>query len=300
MSKSYHIPVLLKESIKGLNIIPDGVYVDATFGGGGHTKEILNHLNSSGKVIAFDQDADSIENQIDDKRLKLIKSNFKYLTNHLNYLQINKIDGLLADFGISSYQIDTEIRGFSIRFDSELDMRMNKDQKKEAKQILNNYSSDDLNYIFKNFGELNNYKKVTQKIISHRSKQKIITTGDLINILKPISPPKNNNKFLSKIFQAIRIEVNDELSVIKKLLEASSQYLNKGGRLVCISYHSLEDRLVKRYIQNGSFNQQVESDIYGNKNTYFRKIGKIVTPSEYELNKNKRSRSAKLRIAEKI
>lgn len=300
MSKSYHIPVLLKESIKGLNIIPDGVYVDATFGGGGHTKEILNHLNSSGKVIAFDQDADSIENQIDDKRLKLIKSNFKYLTNHLNYLQINKIDGLLADFGISSYQIDTEIRGFSIRFDSDLDMRMNKDQKKEAKQILNNYSSDDLNYIFKNFGELNNYKKVTQTIISHRSKQKIITTGDLINILKPISPPKNNNKFLSKIFQAIRIEVNDELSVIKKLLEASSQYLNKGGRLVCISYHSLEDRLVKRYIQNGSFNQQVESDIYGNKNTYFRKIGKIVTPSEYELNKNKRSRSAKLRIAEKI
>jgi len=300
MSKSYHIPVLLKESINGLNILPNGVYVDATFGGGGHTKEILNHLNSSGKVIAFDQDADAIENQIEDKRLKLIKSNFKYLTNHLNYLQINKIDGLLADFGISSYQIDTEIRGFSIRFNSDLDMRMNKDQKKEAKQILNKYSSDDLNYIFKNFGELNNYKKVTQTIISQRSKQKIVTTGDLINILKPISPPKNNNKFLAKIFQAIRIEVNDELSVIKKLLEASSQYLNKGGRLVCISYHSLEDRLVKRYIQNGSFNQLVESDIYGNKNTYFRKIGKIVTPSKYELNKNKRSRSAKLRIAEKI
>ena len=300
MSKSYHIPVLLKESIKGLNIIPNGIYVDATFGSGGHTKEILNHLNSSGKVIAFDQDDDAIENQIDDKRLKLIKSNFKYLTNHLNYLQINKIDGLLADFGISSYQIDTQIRGFSIRFDSDLDMRMNKDQKKDAKQILNNYSIDDLNYIFKNFGELNNYKKVTQTIISQRSKQKIITTGDLINILKPISPPKNNNKFLAKIFQAIRIEVNDELSVIKKLLEASSQYINKGGRLVCISYHSLEDRIVKRYIQNGSFDQQVESDIYGNKNTYFRKIGKIVTPSEYELNKNKRSRSAKLRIAEKI
>ena len=234
MNSKYHVPVLLKESINGLNILPNGVYVDATFGGGSHTKEILNHLNSSGKVIAFDQDADAIENQIEDKRLKLIKSNFKYLTNHLNYLQINKIDGLLADFGISSYQIDTQVRGFSIRFDSDLDMRMNKDQKKEAKQILNNYSSDDLNYIFKNFGELNNYKKVTQTIISHRSKQKIITTGDLINILKPISPPKNNNKFLSKIFQAIRIEVNDELSVIKKLLEASSQYLNKGGRLVCI------------------------------------------------------------------
>ena len=300
MNNTYHVPVLLKESINGLNILPNGVYVDATFGGGGHTKEILNHLNSSGKVIAFDQDADAIENQIDDNRLKLIKSNFKYLTNHLKYLQINKIDGLLADFGISSYQIDTQIRGFSIRFDSDLDMRMNKDQKKDAKQILNKYSSDDLNYIFKNFGELKNYKKVTQTIISQRSKQKIVTTGDLIRILKPISPPKNNNKFLAKIFQAIRIEVNDELSVIKKLLEASSQFLNKGGRFVCISYHSLEDRLVKRYIQNGSFNEQVESDIYGNKNTYFRKIGKIVTPSKDELNKNKRSRSAKLRIAEKI
>ena len=254
MNNTYHVPVLLKESINGLNILPNGVYVDATFGGGGHTKEILNHLNSSGKVIALDQDADAIENKIDDNRLKLIKSNFKYLSNHLKYLQINKIDGLLADFGISSYQIDTEIRGFSMRFDSDLNMRMNKDQKKDAKQILNKYSSDDLNYIFKNFGELKNYKKVTQIIISQRSKQKIVTTGDLIRILKPISPPKNNNKFLAKIFQAIRIEVNDELSVIKKLLEASSQYLNKGGRLVCISYHSLEDRLVKRYIQNGSFN----------------------------------------------
>ena len=300
MNKTYHIPVLLKESIEGLNILPSGVYVDATFGGGSHTKEILNNLNSSGKLIAFDQDADAIENQIYDKRLKLIKSNFKYLTNHLKYLKINKIDGLLADFGISSYQIDTQIRGFSIRFESDIDMRMNKNQKKDARHILNNYSSDDLNYIFKNFGEVKNYKKVTQIITNQRSKQKILTTGDLIKILKPISPTKNNNKFLAKIFQAIRIEVNDELSVIKKLLEASSQYLKKGGRLVCISYHSLEDRLVKRYIQNGSFNQQVESDIYGNIKTSFKKIGKIVTPSEDELNKNKRSRSAKLRIAEKI
>ena len=298
--QNLHKPVMLNEitsfipNNKSINV------VDATFGGGGHTKEILNNLNSSGKVIAFDQDVDAIENQIDDNRLKLIKSNFKYLSNHLKFLKINKIDGLLADFGVSSYQIDTQIRGFSIRFDSDLDMRMNKDQKKDAKQILNKYSSDDLNYIFKNFGELKNYKKVTQIIISQRSKQKIVTTGDLIKILKPISPSNNNNKFLAKIFQAIRIEVNDELSVIKKLLKDSSQYLNKGGRLVCISYHSLEDRLVKRYIQNGSFNQQVESDIYGNIKTSFKKIGKIVTPSEDELNKNKRSRSAKLRIAEKI
>ena len=300
MNSTYHVPVLLKESINGLNILPNGVYVDATFGGGGHTKEILNNLNSYGKVIAFDQDVDAIENQIDDNRLKLIKSNFKYLTNHLKYLKINKIDGLLADFGVSSYQIDTQMRGFSIRFDSDLDMRMNKNQKKDAKQILNKYSGDELNYIFKNFGELKNYKKVTQIIISQRSKQKIVTTIDLIRILKPVSPPKNINKFLAKIFQAIRIEVNDELSVIKKLLESSSQYIKRGGRLVCISYHSLEDRLVKRYIQNGNFNQQVESDIYGNIKTSFKKIGKIVTPSEGELNKNKRSKSAKLRIAEKI
>ena len=300
MNNTYHVPVLLKESINGLNILANGVYVDATYGGGGHTKEILNNLNSSGKVIAFDQDVDAIENQIDDNRLMLIKSNFKYLINHLKYLKINKIDGLLADFGVSSYQIDTQMRGFSIRFDSDLDMRMNKDQKKDAKQILNKYSSDELNYIFKNFGELKNYRKVTQIIISQRSKQKIVTTSDLIRILKPVSPTKNINKFLAKIFQAIRIEVNDELSVIKKLLEASSQYLNKGGRLVCISYHSLEDRLVKRYIQNGNFNQQVESDIYGNIKTSFKKIGKIVTPSLGELNKNKRSKSAKLRIAEKI
>ena len=300
MNNIYHVPVLLKESINGLNILPNGVYVDATFGGGGHTKEILSHLNSSGKVIAFDQDADAIENQIDDNRLKLIKSNFKYLTNHLKYLQIDKIDGLLADFGISSYQIDTEIRGFSMRFDSDLNMRMNKDQKKDAKQILNKYSSDDLNYIFKNFGELKNHKKITQIIISQRSKQKIVTTGDLIRILKPISPSKNNNKFLAKIFQAIRIEVNDELSVIKKLLEASSQFLNKGGRLVCISYHSLEDRLVKRFIRSGHIDGQIRKDFYGNPDLYFKRIGRMLRPTSSELEQNNRARSAKMRIAEKV
>ena len=300
MNNIYHVPVLLKESINGLNILPNGVYVDATFGGGGHTKEILSHLNSSGKVIAFDQDADAIENQIDDNRLKLIKSNFKYLTNHLKYLQIDKIDGLLADFGISSYQIDTEIRGFSMRFDSDLNMRMNKDQKKDAKQILNKYSSDDLNYIFKNFGELKNHKKITQIIISQRSKQKIVTTGDLIRILKPISPSKNKNKFLAKIFQAIRIEVNDELSVIKKLLEASSQFLNKGGRLVCISYHSLEDRLVKRFIRSGHIDGQIRKDFYGNPDLYFKRIGRMLRPTSSELEQNNRARSAKMRIAEKV
>jgi len=300
MNNKYHNPVLLKESIKGLKVLPNGIYVDATYGGGGHTKEILNNLNSKGKVIAFDQDSDAIKNQIDDNRLKLIKSNFKYLSNHLKYLKINKIDGLLADFGISSHQIDTKTRGFSIRFNSDLDMRMNINQKKDAKHILNNYSSEELNFIFRNFGEINNYKKVTKTIVTHRSQKKIVKTTDFIKLLKPICPSRGYNKFLAKIFQAIRIEVNDELAVIKKLLEDTSQHLNKGGRLVCISYHSLEDRLVKRYIQNGNFNKEVESDIYGNKNLHLKKIGKIVTPSEDELTRNTRSRSAKLRIAEKI
>ena len=300
MNNTYHNPVLLKESIKGLKVLPNGIYVDATYGGGGHTKEILNNLNSKGKVIAFDQDSDAIKNQIDDNRLKLIKSNFKYLSNHLKYLKINKIDGLLADFGISSHQIDTKTRGFSIRFDSDLDMRMNVNQQKDAKHILNNYSSEELNFIFRNFGEINNYKKVTKTIVTHRSQKKIVKTTDFITLLKPICPSRDYNKFLAKIFQAIRIEVNDELAVIKKLLEDTSQHLNKGGRLVCISYHSLEDRLVKRYIQNGNFNKEVESDIYGNKKLHLKKIGKIVTPSEDELTKNTRSRSAKLRIAEKI
>ena len=296
----YHNPVLLNESISGLKINPSGIYVDVTYGSGGHSQEILKNLNSNGKLIAFDQDQDAIENKSNDSRLNLVKSNFKYLNNFLNYFQIKEIDGLLADFGISSHQIDNKNRGFSTRFNSELDMRMNYSQKINAKIIINNYSKDQLKYIFKNFGELKNYKKVTEKIISERKKKSIDTTGDLKKILAPLVKVKDENKFLAQVFQSIRIEVNDELEVIRSLLSDSSRYIKKGGRIVCISYHSLEDRLVKRYIQNGSFNQQVESDIYGNKNTCFRKIGKIVTPSEYELNKNKRSRSAKLRIAEKI
>jgi 16S rRNA (cytosine1402-N4)-methyltransferase len=300
MIKMYHNPVLLKESIIGLNINPNGIYVDATFGGGGHSSEILNNLNSSGRLIAFDQDQDAIENKIIDKRVSLVKSNFKYLNNHLNYFQINKIDGLLADFGISSYQIDNEKRGFSTRFDSELDMRMNDSQKTDAKSIINNYKKDQLEYIFKNFGELKNYKRVTEKIISERTKKYIDTTNDLKSILKSLTNPKEENKFFAKVFQAIRIEVNDELEVIKTLLDKSLKYLKKGGRLVCISYHSLEDRLVKKFIQNGGFRNETSSDLYGNKDLKLKKIGKMITPSEKEILKNNRSRSAKLRIAERI
>ena len=296
----YHNPVLLKESIIGLNINPNGIYVDATFGGGGHSAEILNKLNSSGRIIAFDQDQDAIDNKILDKRVSLVKSNFKYLNNYLNYFQINKIDGLLADFGISSHQIDNEKRGFSTRFDSDLDMRMNNLQKTDAKAVVNDYKKDQLEYIFKNFGELKNYKRITEKIISERTNKYIDTTYDLKIILKSLTIPKEENKFFAKVFQAIRIEVNDELEVIKTLLDKSLKYLKKGGRLVCISYHSLEDRLVKKFIQNGGFRNETSSDLYGNKDLKLKKIGKMITPSEKEIIKNNRSRSAKLRIAEKI
>ena len=257
----YHKPVLLEESIIGLKINPNGIYVDATFGGGGHSKEILNNLNSKGRLIAFDQDQDAIENRLLDKRLNLVKSNFKYLNNYLNYFQINKIDGLLADFGISSHQIDNESRGFSTRFDSELDMRMNNSQKTDAKEVVNNFKTDQLEYIFKNFGELKNYRKITQNITSQRIIKEIKSTNDLKKILSPLTNKKEENKFFAKIFQAIRIEVNDELEVIKVLLDKSSQCLKKGGRLVCISYHSLEDRLVKKFIQNGGFRREVSSDL---------------------------------------
>ena len=296
----YHNPVLLNESISGLNINPSGIYVDATYGGGGHSQEILNNLNSKGKLIAFDQDQDAIENKSNDSRLNLVKSNFKYLNNFLNYFQIKEIDGLLADFGISSHQIDNKNRGFSIRFNSELDMRMNKTQKIDAKIIINDYDRDQLEYIFKNFGELKNYKKVTEKIISERTKKSIDTTGDLKKILTPLVKVRDENKFLAQVFQSIRIEVNDELEVIRTLLSDSSKYIKKGGRLVCISYHSLEDRIVKKFIQNGGYNNEVESDFYGNKNVIFKKIGKMITPSSEEIKLNNRSRSAKLRIAEKI
>jgi len=296
----YHSPVLLNESISGLNINPSGIYVDVTYGGGGHSQEILKNLNSCGKLIAFDQDQDAIENKSNDTRLNLVKSNFKYLNNFLNYFKIKEIDGLLADFGISSHQIDNENRGFSTRFNSELDMRMNSTQKINAKIIVNDYDKDQLEYIFKNFGELRNYRKVTEKIISERVKKSIETTGDLKKILAPLVKVKDENKFLAQVFQSIRIEVNDELEVIRTLLSDSSKYIKKGGRLVCISYHSLEDRIVKKFIQNGGSNDEVTSDIYGNKNIIFKKVGKMITPSNQEIKLNNRSRSAKLRIAEKI
>ena len=298
--KMYHNPVLLNESVKGLKIIPDGTYVDVTYGGGGHSKVILQKLGPKGRLIAFDQDRDAHKNKIEDNRLKLIESNFKFLNNHLNYLQISQVDGLLADFGISSYQIDTKTRGFSIRFDSKLDMRMDQSQKMDAQFIINKYDREKLENIFQNYGELRNYRRIVDLIVSERKNNKINTSGDLKRILEPLSISSEKNKFLAKVFQAIRIEVNDEINIIKSLLVQSSRILKKGGRLVCISYHSLEDRLVKRFIQNGTFESETISDIYGNKDLIFKKIGKLISPDKEEVGSNNRSRSAKLRVAEKI
>ena len=298
--KMYHNPVLLNESVKGLKIIPDGTYVDVTYGGGGHSKVILKKLGPKGRLIAFDQDRDAHKNKIEDNRLKLIESNFKFLNNHLNYLQISQVDGLIADFGISSYQIDTKTRGFSIRFDSKLDMRMDQSQKMDAQFIINKYDREKLENIFQNYGELRNYRRIVDLIVSERKNNKINTSGDLKRILEPLSISSEENKFLAKVFQAIRIEVNDEINIIKSLLVQSSKILKKGGRLVCISYHSLEDRLVKRFIQNGTFESDAISDIYGNKDLIFKKIGKLISPDKEEVGSNNRSRSARLRVAEKI
>ena len=298
--KNYHNPVLLNESIKGLNINPLGVYVDVTFGGGGHSRAILSKLSSKGKLIAFDQDVSASTNLIDDSRFKLIPTNFSNLKKQLDLHEIDQISGLIADFGISSHQLDKKERGFSIRLDGPLDMRMNKKNKLNAKEVVNSYNETKLVSIFKNYGELKRARVYTKKIPQSRRKEKIISTKDLQNLLKPLIPKQKLNKEMAKIFQAIRIEVNKELDAIKTLLLQTSDFISKGGRLVCISYHSLEDRLVKNFIRDGNFDGNAKVDFYGNKFFPFKKIGDLITPSKRELINNKRSRSAKLRIAEKI
>ena len=300
INNNYHTPVLLKESVDGLNIIEDGVYVDVTFGGGGHSKEILSRLGQKGRLIAFDQDKDSKMNLINDNRLLLINENFMYLKKFLKLNNILKVDGILADFGISSHQIDKPDRGFSYRFNSDLDMRMDNNNPLSASHILNKYSSEDLNKIFKEYGELNNSSKITRAIITSRKKKNIKTTFELNDIITPFISKRNSNKILSRIYQAIRIEVNNELGVIKSLLEQSLELLKIGGRICLISYHSLEDRIVKRFVKKGKFEGEIEKDIYGNFSLPYKSIGKLIVPSQTEINRNIRARSAKLRIAERV
>lgn len=296
----FHSPVLLHEAIHGLKINPKGVYIDATFGGGGHSRAILDVLNKEGRLLSFDQDEDTYENKINDTRFEFISANFNHLSRYLKYYGIESVDGVLADFGVSSHHFDVASRGFSIRKSGRLDMRMNQNQKLDAHYIINNYEEKDLNNLFFNYGEVRNSKKISKQILSSRKKRDIDTTSDLVELLKPLAPFRYQEKFLAQIFQAIRIEVNNEIEVLKSFLEQATKSLKTRGRIVCISYHSLEDRCVKRYIRFGNFEGNDEKDFYGNSLRVLRNIGRVVVPSEKEIKINKRARSAKMRIAEKI
>ena len=296
----FHSPVLLNEVIQGLKISPKGVYIDATFGGGGHSKAILAMLNKEGRLLSFDQDEDTYENKINDSRFELISANFNHLSQYLKYYGIESVDGVLADFGVSSHHFDVASRGFSIRKKGRLDMRMNQNQKLDAHYIINNYEEEDLNNLFFKYGEVRNSKKISKQILRTREKRDINTTSDLVELLKPLMPFRYQKKFLAQIFQAIRIEVNNEIEVLKSFLEQATKSLKTGGRIVCISYHSLEDRCVKRYFQFGNFEGKDEKDFYGNSLRVLKKVGRVVVPSEKEIKINKRARSAKMRIAEKI
>lgn len=297
---TYHNPVLLTESVEGLNIKPDGIYVDVTFGGGGHSREILKNLDN-GFLYGFDQDLDAEKNSIESNKFKFIRSNFRYIKNFLRLEGIKEIDGLIADLGISSFQIDVPERGFAHRHDSIIDMRMNVDADLDAKEILNSYSEVEIARILYEYGDIKQSRRIAKRIVQQRTIDEIHTTKDLIKILEGLYPKKLENKFLSRIFQALRIEVNDEINALKDLLTDAVDLLKTKGRLVVISYHSLEDKLIKNLITKGNVDGDVNTDFYGNQDKLFSSVNKkIIVPNEKECEKNSRARSAKLRIAEKI
>lgn len=299
--EAYHTPVLLQESVNRLNINPDGVYVDCTFGGGGHSREILSRLSSKGRLISFDQDADALANKPNDNRITLVHGNFKYLRNYLRFEGYPKVDGILADLGVSGHHFDSQTRGFSFRFDSQLDMRMNQQSDFSAQNIVNEYSVDQLAAMFRMYGELNNAGRVAWLIENYRKQQRITTVGQFKEAIAQVTPQKAATKFLAKVFQALRIEVNHEMDALKEMLEQTAEVINKGGKLVVITYHSLEDRLVKNYMKNGKFDGQAEKDIFGNVDVPFKmESNKVIIADDKELDENSRSRSAKLRIAEKL
>ena len=295
----YHNPVLLKETVDGLNINPDGVYVDVTFGGGGHSKEILSRLGPKGKLFGFDQDEDALENALDDDRFVLIPENFRYIKRFLRFHGITEVDGILADLGVSSHQFDVPERGFSTRFDAGLDMRMSKKNELDAFKVINEYDDENLKRVFYDYGELKNAPALSRTIIDAREKKVIRTTEELKSILGKHLPAHFSNKILAQIYQAVRIEVNQEMDVLREFLEQSLHILKPDGRLSVISYHSLEDRLVKRFMKNGMFEGEPERDFFGNFSVPFKLIGKLIVPSDAEIRINNRARSAKLRIAEK-
>ncbi len=296
----YHNPVLLKETVDGLNIRPDGTYVDVTFGGGGHSREILRRLGPNGRLFSFDQDEDAKANAIDDSRFQLIDQNFRYLKRYLRFYGVKQVDGILADLGVSSHQFDVADRGFSTRFDGVLDMRMNQKNELSAYKVVNEYSEVELAKILFEYGELKASRGMARVIVEARQIKKIENTDELKVALGKFLPMHKSNKVLAQIYQAIRIEVNQEIEVLKEMLEQSLEVLKPGGRLSVISYHSLEDRLVKRFMRNGMFEGEPERDMFGRFEVPFKSIGKLIVPTEEEIALNNRARSAKLRIAEKI
>ncbi|MGB0255635.1 MAG: 16S rRNA (cytosine(1402)-N(4))-methyltransferase RsmH [Flavobacteriaceae bacterium] len=296
---TYHKPVLLDEAIKGLMIRPSGVYVDVTFGGGGHSQAILDRLDTNGKLYGFDQDVDAQANALEDIRFDLIPANFSFLKQYLKFKGVTQVHGILADFGVSSHQFDSDARGFSTRFDGPLDMRMNIGQEVSAASVVNTYSESQLGSIFRTYGEIRNAHRIASAIVKQRQEQSFHTTKQLRDLVAELVPERFLNKNLAQVFQAIRIEVNQELEVLKQFLEQSAEVLIPGGRLVCISYHSLEDRLVKRFIREGRFEGTAVVDFYGNKECPFKKVGGLVVPNKAEIAVNNRARSAKMRIAEK-
>lgn len=295
----YHDPVLLKEAVDGLDIKEDGVYVDVTFGGGGHSREILSRLGAKGKLFAFDQDEDAQANRLEDERFVLIGENFRYITQFLKFYGIRKVAGILADFGVSSHQFDQAQRGFSTRFESDLDMRMSRRNELSARQVVNGYTYDDLRKVLFAYGELRNANAMAKAIVGKREEGPIKSSEDLKQALHSFLPKHKKHKILAQVYQAIRIEVNQEVQVIREFLEQVPHLLDQGGRLSAISYHSLEDRLVKRFIRTGKFEGEPEKDFYGNMDVPLKKVGQLVVPSKEEIAKNNRARSAKLRIAER-
>lgn len=300
MTMEYHNPVLLSETVDGLNVKKDGVYVDVTFGGGGHSKEILRRLGDNGKLFAFDQDLDALENTINDARFTLINENFRFIKRFLRFHGVKKVDGILADFGVSSHQFDVAERGFSTRFEANLDMRMNQENKLSAFNVVNEYEEEQLKQVFLQYGELRAAPAMARLIVEHRKTEPIVTSEQLKKVLRKFLPPRHENKVLAQIYQAIRIEVNQEIEALKEFLEQTPELLNEKGRLSFISYHSLEDRLVKRFIRNGLFEGEPERDMFGNFEVPLKKVNGLIVPTAEEVKINNRARSAKLRIAEKV
>ena len=298
----YHIPVLLTESVDGLDIQPDGTYVDVTFGGGGHSREILSRLGKDGHLYSFDQDADAEGNIPEgDDRFTFVRSNFRYLTNWMRYYGVDHIDGLMADLGVSSHHFDAEERGFSFRFDAPLDMRMNGRAGMTAADVVNTYAEEDLANLFYLYGEMKNSRRIAAAICKARANAELKTIDDLLAVVKPLMPREREKKDLARVFQALRIEVNHEMDALREMLEAALKVLRPGGRLVVLTYHSLEDRMVKNFIKAGRIDGKVEQDFFGRRLTPWRAVNnKVIVPSEQEQEENPRSRSAKLRIAEKV